>query len=152
MPDPYHQVHPVHPGLPADAAEAQQYIRNGREPVLSGWLYRESAVVTGVSNGRWGALYQDSLVTFRKQNSTEPSKIWPLHGLCKLSPLSLKEFMVRDKHTSTLWALAAGHYQKHQLVRPALSLTRLLLFTVHCALTGCLNVWSVLLTHNRASV
>ena len=84
--------------------------------LLSGWVYRESGVVSGISNQRWGSLFSHSFVTFRKEASREPSKVWPLHGHCKLSSVERKEVMVRNRHTSTIWALAAGHYEKKQLV------------------------------------
>ena len=84
--------------------------------LLSGWVYRESGVVSGISNRRWGSLFSHSFVTFRKEGSREPSKVWPLHGHCKLSSVERKEVMIRNRHTSTIWALAAGHYEKKQLV------------------------------------
>ena len=84
--------------------------------LLSGWVYRESGVVSGISNRRWGSLFSHSFVTFRKEASREPSKVWPLHGHCKLSSVERKEVMIRNRHTSTIWALAAGHYEKKQLV------------------------------------
>eukprot|EP00891_Asterochloris_glomerata_P006240 jgi/Astpho2/6240/fgenesh1_pg.00088_%23_51_t len=83
--------------------------------LLSGWVYRESGVVSGISNRRWGSLFSHSFVTFRKEGSREPSKVWPLHGHCKLSSVERKEVMIRNRHTSTIWALAAGHYEKKQL-------------------------------------
>ena len=73
-------------------------------------------MVSGISNRRWGSLFSHSFVTFRKEGSREPSKVWPLHGHCKLSSVERKEVMVRNRHTSTIWALAAGHYEKKQLV------------------------------------
>ena len=57
----------------------------------AGILYRESGVVTGITNRRWTALFP--------------------HSIAKS-----KEFMVQNKHTSTIWALAAGHYDRLQLV------------------------------------
>ena len=73
-------------------------------------------MVSGISNRRWGSLFSHSFVTFRKEGSREPSKVWPLHGHCKLSSVERKEVMIRNRHTSTIWALAAGHYEKKQLV------------------------------------
>lgn len=86
----------------------------------TGYLYRESGVVNGITNKRWAALSPHSLVTWRKEGSKEPSKSVALHRKCQLSTIKSKEFMLRDKHTSTIWALAAGHYERKQLVTPSL--------------------------------
>ncbi len=85
--------------------------------LLIGTLYRESGVVSGIANRRWAALFPHSVATFRKEGSKEPSKVWPLSSRCQLSKIKSKEFMVREKHTSTIWALAAGHYDRKQMVR-----------------------------------
>ncbi|DBA89089.1 hypothetical protein WJX77_009682 [Trebouxia sp. C0004] len=82
------------------------------EPIISGTLYRESGVVSGITNQRWAALFPHCVATFRKQGTKEPSKVWPLSPRCQLSKIKSKEFMVREKHTSTIWALAAGHYDR----------------------------------------
>lgn len=84
--------------------------------LLTGYLYRESGVVSGITNKRWAALYPHSLITCRKEGSKEPSKAVPLHRRCQLTTIKSKEFMLRDKHTSTIWALAAGHYERKELV------------------------------------
>lgn len=83
---------------------------------VSGTLYRESGVVSGITNRRWAALYPHSVATFRQEATSEPSKVWPLSSRCQLSKIKCKEFMVREKHTSTIWALAAGHYDRKQMV------------------------------------
>ena len=83
----------------------------------TGTLYRESGVVSGITNQRWAALFPHCVATFRKQGSKEPSKVWPLSPRCQLSKIKSKEFMVREKHTSTIWALAAGHYDRKSMVR-----------------------------------
>lgn len=90
---------------------------------VSGTLYRESGVVSGITNRRWASLYPHSIATFRKEGTTEPSKVWPLSSRCQLSKIKCKEFMVREKHTSTIWALAAGHYDRKQMVGPLLPVT-----------------------------
>ena len=84
--------------------------------LLIGNLYRESGVVSGITNRRWTALFPHSVATFRKEGSKEPSKVWPLSSRCQLSKIKSKEFMVREKHTSTIWALAAGHCERKQMV------------------------------------
>lgn len=84
--------------------------------LLTGYLYRESGVVNGITNKRWAALYPHSLVTWRKEGSKESSKSVALHRKCQLTNIKSKEFMLRDKHTSTIWALAAGHYERKELV------------------------------------
>lgn len=83
----------------------------------TGTLYRESGVVSGITNRRWAALFPHCVATFRKEGSKEPSKVWPLSPRCQLSKIKSKEFMVREKHTSTIWALAAGHYDRKCMVR-----------------------------------
>jgi hypothetical protein len=83
----------------------------------TGTLYRESGVVSGITNRRWAALFPHCVATFRKEGSQEPSKVWPLSPRCQLSKIKSKEFMVREKHTSTIWALAAGHYDRKSMVR-----------------------------------
>ena len=92
-------------------------VMNSQCCLVIGYLYRESGVVTGITNKRWAALYPHSLVTCRKDGSKEPSKAVALHRRCQLSTIKAKEFMLRDKHTSTIWALAAGHYERKELVR-----------------------------------
>ena len=87
--------------------------------LLPGLLYRESGVVSGIVNQRWGAVFPHSIATFKSQESKQASKVWPLSPRCQLSKIKDKEFMVREKHTSTIWALAAGHCERKQLVRPS---------------------------------
>lgn len=87
--------------------------------VLEGWLYRRSTAVDGVINRRYGVLYSQHIATFKHDKDREkkpPSKIWPLCGGCKSTELGKKEFLIRGKHSSTLWALATGHYEKKDLV------------------------------------
>lgn len=105
-----HQVAPLHLCRVVDTCIAVSLY------AVSGILYRESGVVSGITNRRWAALYPHSVATFRKEGTPEPSKVWPLSSRCQLSKIKVKEFMVREKHTSTIWALAAGHYDRKQMV------------------------------------
>ena len=53
-----------------------------------------------------------------------PTKVWPLHPLCKLSDVTGDKFAVRGKNSNILVALATQHVKKKPLVRP-LSAARL---------------------------
>ncbi|KAK9836134.1 hypothetical protein WJX81_004188 [Elliptochloris bilobata] len=100
-----------------------------RRVLVKGNVYRESNVVSDIVNWRYGALYGPCgpFVTFRQappggaSTSTEadaapqPTKVWPLSGSCSLGTVSLREFTIKDRHTSTLWSIAAGRNKKAQL-------------------------------------
>lgn len=47
-----------------------------------------------------------------------PTKVWPLHGRCTLSPLEHKEFTTRGRHSNIVLALATRHAHRKHLVRP----------------------------------
>eukprot|EP00884_Botryococcus_braunii_P002944 jgi/Botrbrau1/12650/Bobra.67_1s0016.1 len=85
------------------------------EPVLTGWLYRESNLLDGVCNARFAALQGRNLVTYREQDSIEPTKVWPLHSGCRLTPMTKKPFRIRPRHKSTLWTVAAGKHIRKDL-------------------------------------
>ena len=46
-----------------------------------------------------------------------PTKVWPLHPLCKLSDVTGDKFAVRGKNSNILVALATQHVKKKPLVR-----------------------------------
>ena len=47
-----------------------------------------------------------------------PTKVWPLHPLCKLSEITSDKFAMRGKNSNILVALATQHVKKKPLVRP----------------------------------
>lgn len=51
----------------------------------------------------------------RDPQADTPTKVWPLHGRCTLSPLEQKEFMTRGKHNIVV-AIATRHVHKKGLV------------------------------------
>ncbi|KAK9863896.1 hypothetical protein WJX84_006498 [Apatococcus fuscideae] len=83
-------------------------------PELQAWLFRESTLVGGVINLRYGSLYPHIFVT-AKEPGTEPTKIWPLHTDCAVSPVNYASYTIRQRHTSTIWALATGKYETKKL-------------------------------------
>ena len=85
-------------------------------PELQAWLFRESTLVGGVINKRYGSLYPHLFVTAKKPG-TSPTKVWPLHSDCSVSPVSYASYTIRQRHTSTIWALATGKYETKKLVR-----------------------------------
>ena len=46
-----------------------------------------------------------------------PTRVWPLHPLCKLSEITSDKFAVRGKNSNILVALATHHVKKKPLVR-----------------------------------
>ena len=46
-----------------------------------------------------------------------PTKVWPLHPLCKLGPIEGANFLVRGRSSNMLFALATQHLKKKALVR-----------------------------------
>ncbi len=62
-----------------------------------------------------------------------PTKVWPLHPLCKLSEITGDKFSVRGKHSNILVALATQHVKKKPLVSPPLAVsTESCTQTWHC--------------------
>ena len=45
-----------------------------------------------------------------------PTKVWPLHPLCKLGEVASGSFLVRGKNSNILLALASHHVKKRALV------------------------------------
>ena len=88
-------------------------------PELQAWLFRESTLVGGVINLRYGSLFPHIFVTSKKPGG-EPTKVWPLHTECSVSPVNYASYTIRQRHTSTIWALATGKYETKKLVRPGL--------------------------------
>lgn len=85
-------------------------------PELQAWLFRESNLVGGVINKRYGSLYPHIFVT-SKTPGTQPTKIWPLHSDCTVSPVNYASYTIRQRGTSTIWALATGKHDTKKLVR-----------------------------------
>lgn len=52
----------------------------------------------------------------RDPHADVPTKVWPLHGHCTLSPLEHKEFTTRGRHSNIVVAFATRHVHKKQLV------------------------------------
>jgi len=52
----------------------------------------------------------------REQSADMPTKVWPLHPLCKLSDVTGDKFAVRGKNSNILVALATQHVKKKPLV------------------------------------
>jgi hypothetical protein len=63
----------------------------------------------------------------RDPQSDVPTKVWPLHGRCTLSPLEHKEFTTRGRHSNIVLALATRHVHRKHLVRLNGSITYALL-------------------------
>ena len=60
-----------------------------------------------------------------------PTKVWPLHPLCKLGTIQFASFLVRGRNSNMLVALATQHIKRRSLVR-----TRNLLQSLAFALYG----------------
>lgn len=46
-----------------------------------------------------------------------PTKVWPLHPLCKVGPIQGASFLVRGRNSNMLVALATQHLKRRSLVR-----------------------------------
>ena len=66
-------------------------------------------------NRRYGKLYSSTFVTYRKDTDDSPSKVWPISKNITLSPVEDHEYHLRHANTSTLWAVAAGAYEKRHM-------------------------------------
>ena len=75
----------------------------------------------------------------RDPQSDVPTKVWPLHGRCTLSPLEHKEFTTRGRHSNIVLALATRHVHRKHLVMLNGSITFALLVLWESAAT-----WPVL--------
>ena len=54
----------------------------------------------------------------RDPEADTPTKVWPLHAGCTLSPVQQKEFTARSgKHSNLAIALATRHVHERMLVR-----------------------------------
>lgn len=86
-------------------------------PLLEDWLFKQSSTVETVVAKRWGVLYLDYLVLFRKANDSKPSKVVPLNRCTLSQDLRTATFKVRKHARSTVWALASGEVEEQSLVR-----------------------------------
>mmetsp|Transcript_385 Transcript_385/g.1136 ORF Transcript_385/g.1136 Transcript_385/m.1136 type:complete len:996 (+) Transcript_385:518-3505(+) len=80
-----------------------------------GWLYRESTILDGVVNPRYSAVYAQALVTFRDPQSDTPTKVWPLHAQCQLSPIEQGDFSVRKRNSNLVVAFATRHVHRKRM-------------------------------------
>ena len=68
-----------------------------------------------------------------------PTKVWPLHPLCKLGEVAAGSFLVRGKNSNILLALASHHVKKRALVRPCAF--QHLAYGRPCQGAGALRCW-----------
>jgi hypothetical protein len=78
-------------------------------------LNRESTVIERLLNKRYAKLYSTSFATYRKETDDSPSKVWPITKNVTVTPVEDHEYHLRHANTSTLWAVAAGAYDKKQM-------------------------------------
>jgi Protein ENHANCED DISEASE RESISTANCE 2, C-terminal/START domain len=78
-------------------------------------LCRESTVIERLLNKRYAKLYPSTFATYRKDTEDSPSKVWPITGTVTITPVEDHEYHLRHAKTSTLWAVAAGAYDKKQM-------------------------------------
>jgi hypothetical protein len=70
---------------------------------------------------RYGALYPDAFVTYRRDKTGEkPTKVWSLTADCEIGQLFTKPMIVPNGKWSTVWALAARQYKELQMVRTSI--------------------------------
>ncbi|KAL4514332.1 hypothetical protein Ndes2526B_g03998 [Nannochloris sp. 'desiccata'] len=84
-------------------------------PILQGYLARESTVIERLLNKRYAKLYSTTFATYRKDNDDSPSKVWPITKTVTVTPVEDHEYHLRHANTSTLWAVAAGAYDKKHM-------------------------------------
>lgn len=52
----------------------------------------------------------------RDPEADTPTKVWPLHARCTLSPLEHHQFTARGRHSNIVVAFATRHVHKKELV------------------------------------
>lgn len=90
-------------------------------PLLEEWLFKQSSTVETVVTKRWGVLYLNYLVLFRKANDSKPSKVVPLTRCTLSQDVTSATFKIRKHSRSTVWALASGDVDEQSLVRSTLA-------------------------------
>jgi hypothetical protein len=76
---------------------------------------RESTVIERLLNKRYAKLYSTTFATYRKDTDDSPSKVWPITKTVTVTPVADHEYHLRHANTSTLWAVAAGAYDKKHM-------------------------------------
>lgn len=97
---------------PLRHARTKSGLPDDEQPLLAGWLARESGVVDKLLNRRYGALYASVLCTYRKETDEVPSKTWPVSREMAIGDVSSSKYHLRHPNTSTLMAVARGAYEE----------------------------------------
>lgn len=94
------------------------------EMLLSGEIYRQSNVVSGLANKRFFVLHGPKpggpalLCSYRREADAQPSRVWKISksARCQLTDIVTGKWNLRSEGASTLSALAFGSYSSTTMV------------------------------------
>jgi hypothetical protein len=90
--------------------------RPSDQPVLEGWLLRESTYIGGAVNKRYAMLHSAELITLRRADDFSTAKAWRLDARCRVDPPNQKSFnLVKHGREKTLWAVISNDAEAVQL-------------------------------------